>query len=302
MFSKNREEYALLSENDYYMCNRHKLHFCNPKAIIYPTNMNKLCVVALFMKDQSDVKRFCKQTIVLNQKLPLTTYLSSGIWLIVTNENIKFTVNCQSGDTESKEVHVEAPFGILHLNNTCRGSNRYLRLLDFIDRSSTFEKSDALKSLLKLRKMTQFDIGQKFKNNFENVSKIDIPLHILQLKEIPMQTFIRETRHLPTVNIKRKTFWTFTNVVLIILFATIGVIIVMYIIKFKLKSYHSFCLKRTVGERETAITVLKLPTKDVEEESVPHNSGGGSTTYKDKTFLGQTDAVMAWPKVGTGMK
>ena len=32
MFSKNKEEYALLSENDYYMCNRHKLHFCNPKA------------------------------------------------------------------------------------------------------------------------------------------------------------------------------------------------------------------------------------------------------------------------------
>ena len=302
LFSKNREEYAFLSENDYYMCNRHKLHFCNPKAIIYPTNMNKLCVVALFMKDQSDVKRFCKQTVVLNQKLPLVRYLSSGIWLIVTNENLKFTVNCQSGDTESTEVHVEAPFGILHLNNTCRASNRYLRLLGFFDRSSTFEKSDALKSLLKLRNMTQFDIGQKFKNNFENVSKIDIPSHLLQLREIPMQTFIHETRHLPSVNIKHKTFWTFTNVVLIILFVTIGVIMVMYIIKFKLKSYHSFCLKRTVGERETAVTVLKLPTKDVDEESVPHNSGGGSTTHKDQTFLGQTDAVMAWLKVGTEMK
>lgn len=302
MVSRNREEYALLSENDYYMCNRHKLPFCNPKAIIYPTNMNKLCVVALFMKVQSDVKRLCKQTVVLNQKLPLARYLSSGIWLIVTHENLKFTVSCQSGDMESKEVHVEAPFGILHLNNTCRASNRYLRLLGFFDRSSTFEKSDALKSLLKLRKMTQFDIGQKFKNNFENVSKIDIPSHLLQLKEIPMQTFIHETRHLPTVNIKHKTFWTFTNVFLIILFATIGVIIVMYIIKFKLKTYHSFCSKRTVDERETAVTVLKLPTKDVEEESVPHNSGGGSTTYKDQTFLGQTDAVMAWPKVGTEMK
>ena len=40
----------------------------------------------------------------------------------MTNENLKFTVNCQSGDTESTEVHVEAPFGILHLNNTCRAS------------------------------------------------------------------------------------------------------------------------------------------------------------------------------------
>ena len=153
MFSKNKEECALLSENNY-MCSRHKFYFCNPKAIIYPTNMNKLCVVVLFMKDQSDVKRFCKQILVLNRKLPLARYLTSGIWLIVTNENLNFTVNCQSGDTGSKEVHVEVPLGILHLNNTCRASNRYWRLLGFFDRSSTFEKSDALKPLLKLRKMT----------------------------------------------------------------------------------------------------------------------------------------------------
>ena len=235
----------------------------------------------------------------------MARYLSSGIWLIVTNGNLKFTVNCQSSDTESKEVHVKAPFGILHLNNTCRASNRCLRLIGFFDRSSTFEKSNAFKSLLKLRKMTQFDIVQKFqkkKKKIENVSRIHIPLHLLQLKEILMQTFIHGTRHLSTVNIKHKTFWTFTNVVLINLFATIGVIIAMYINKFKLKSYHSCCLKRTVGERETAVIVLKLPTKNFEEEYVSHNSGGGSTAYKDQTFLGQTDAVMAWPKVGTEMK
>ena len=51
-----------------------------------------------------------------------------------------------------------------------------------------------------------------------------------------------------------------------------------------------------------AVTASKLPTHDVEidakEESVPLNSGGGSTTRKDQTFLGQTDAMMAWPKVG----
>ena len=109
--------------------------------------MNKLCVMALFMKDQSDVKRFCKQIVVLNRKLPLARYLTSGIWLIVTNENLNFTVICQSGDTGSKEVHVEVPLGILHLNNTCRA-------LGFFDRSSTFEKSGVLKPLLKLRKMT----------------------------------------------------------------------------------------------------------------------------------------------------
>ena len=302
MISKNREEYALLSENDYYMCNSYKLPFCNPKTVFYPTNMNKLCVMALFMHVEVDVRKFCKQTVVLHQKLPLAKYLSSGIWLVVTNENLKFTVSCQSGDTESTEVHVEAPFGILHLNNTCRASNSYLRLLGHSDKSSTFENSDALKSVLKLRKLTQFNIGHKFKDNFENFSKIEIPSHLLHLKEVPMQSLIHGIRQLRKVDVAHTTFWTFTNVALIILFTVIGVVLFRYIIKLKIKSSHSFCLKRRVDEHETTVTVLKLPTKDVKEESVPLNSGGGSTTRKDQTFLGQTDAVLAWPKIGTEMK
>ena len=106
MVSKNREEYALLSDIDYYMCNKHKLPFCNPKAVFYPTNMNKLCIMALFMKIETDIKRFCKQTVVLNQRLPFAKYLSSGIWLVVTNENLKFIVSCQSGQIETTELIV----------------------------------------------------------------------------------------------------------------------------------------------------------------------------------------------------
>ena len=48
---------------------------------------------------------------------------------------------------------------------------------------------------------------------------------------------------------------------------------------------------------------MKLPTQDVKsndiEESAPLNSKSGSSTNKDQSFLGQTDAVLAWPKIGT---
>ena len=82
------------------MRNSYKLPFCNPKTVFYPTNMNKLCVMALIMHVEVDVWKFCKQTVVLHQKLSLEKYLYSGVWLVVTNENLKFIVSCQSGDTE----------------------------------------------------------------------------------------------------------------------------------------------------------------------------------------------------------
>ena len=64
-------------------------------------------------------------------------------------------------------------------------------------------------------------------------------------------------------------------------------------------SSHSFCLRRNVNEHETELTVMKLPTKDVEsmckdpEESVLLDSKSTSATFKDQPFLGQT---RAWPK------
>ena len=78
--------------------------------------------------------------------------------------------------------------------------------------------------------------------------------------------------------------------------------------KSKCQSSHSFCLRGTVNGHETGITVLKLPTNDVVEskttgeekrKSVTLDSGSVSATFKDQNFLGQTDASMAWPKIGT---
>ena len=280
MVSKNREEYALLSDIDYYMCNKHKLPFCNPKAVFYPTNINQLCIMALFMKIETGIKRFCKQTVVLNQRLPFAKYLSSGIWLVVTNENLKFTVSCQSGQIETTELIAKSPFDIC-----------------------TFKAVDALKSLLKLQNMTHFNIRRKAKSTFESSSHVKVPSHLLNLKEIPMPMFMHGIRHMHKINKEQTSFWTFGNIALIVLFTVICVIIGIYMIKRYNKSSHSFCLKRTVGEHETAVTVLKLPTQDVRsndiEESAPLHSESGSSTNKDQSFLGQTDAVLAWPKIGT---
>ena len=53
--------------------------FCNPEAAFYQTDVNKFCVIALFRQNAHDIKTFCKQMVVLDQKLPTTKYLSYGI-------------------------------------------------------------------------------------------------------------------------------------------------------------------------------------------------------------------------------
>ena len=170
------------------------------------------------------------------------------------------------------------------------------------DKNSYFEMSDVLKSLLRLHNISHYILRQQVQNKLKDVGKLEIPSHLLNLKEIPMQTFVHGIHHLRKVHTETTSFWTFANITIIAFIVIIVTAIVLLIFKLKYLPSHSFCLREKVNEHNTKITDMKLPTNDVEstlkivDESVLLESKGTSATCKDHPFLGQTDARRAWPK------
>ena len=136
MISRDKTRFSLLSENNYHMCNSYHLQFCNPETAFYPTNVNQLCIVALYMQVSQDIKMFCKQTIVLNQKLPITKYIASGVWIVVTHVPLTFTISCQVSESKVTNIKITPPVGIVWLNNTCKATNKYLQLPEYFGKSS----------------------------------------------------------------------------------------------------------------------------------------------------------------------
>ena len=49
MISKDKTKFSLLSESTFQMCNSYQFQFCNPETAFYQTNVNKFCIIALFM-------------------------------------------------------------------------------------------------------------------------------------------------------------------------------------------------------------------------------------------------------------
>ena len=56
MVSKDKSKFSFLSEDTFQMCNSDHFRFCNPKTAFYQAIKNKFCVVALFMRNQRNIK------------------------------------------------------------------------------------------------------------------------------------------------------------------------------------------------------------------------------------------------------
>ena len=302
MVSKDRSKFSLLTESAFHMCNSFHYRFCNPETAFYQANINRFCVVALFMQNQRDIKTFCKQMVILDQKLPLTSYLSYGLWIVVTNVPLTFTINCQSHKPKTYDIKIESPFGIIKLNNTCKASNKYLQLPEYFGKHSYFERSDPLQALLKLHNITNFSIWNDSKTDFVKLKSLKLPSHLLDLKEIPMQNFLRETGIYKSVNVdnvKSSTNWT---VVAIISIASVLCIII--IVWFMLRKFKCSQMNRIIGKRWAnnhdfeRVNVKHSPSdgEDVEMSAILKERNGVDDLEGQQTSFKRTDATLAWAK------
>lgn len=298
MISKDKAEFSFLSENTFQMCNSYHFQFCNPETAFYQTNLNKFCVIALFRRNTRDIKTFCKQMVVLDQKLPMTRYLSYGIWIVVTNKPLTFTLNCQLNDPKVGDIKVMPPFGIIKLNNTCKASNTYLRLPEYFGKHSQFIREDPLQSLLKLHNTSQFSIWNNSKTEFAKLKHISLPSHLLGLKEIPMQSFLRETRAYKTINFdddESSNNWTLVAVILVA--SVLVIIVIVWLVVRKRKCYLNQIIgKRLANVHDLERVNVKQPPirgEDIEMSALVEKQNDSHVLEGQNSFR-RTDATMAW--------
>ena len=302
MVSKDRSKFSLLTESAFHMCNSFHYRFCNPETAFYQANINRFCVVALFMQNQRDIKTFCKQMVILDQKLPLTSYLSYGLWIVVTNVPLTFTINCQSHKQKTYDIKIESPFGIIKLNNTCKASNKYLQLPEYFGKHSYFERSDPLQALLKLHNITNFSIWNDSKTNFVKLKSLKLPSHLLDLKEIPMQNFLRETGIYKSVNVdnvKSSTNWTVVAIISIASVLCIIIIVWFMLCKFKCIQMNRIIGKRWANDHDfERVNVKHSPSdgEDVEMSAILKERNGVDDLEGQQTSFKRTDATLAWAK------
>ncbi len=226
MINNDRTKFALLTHDEYIACSNNHVMACNPKSAIYQVNLSRACILAIFLKHADNMKLYCKSTVVLDTRLPLAMYIQSGIWVIATRREMKFTVVCQDPLRNQGDVTVRAPFGVIKLNMSCRASNSYFSLPAYYEQKVTAHIDDAMGLLLELRNMSSFSLWNNFTSTFPKLASLTLPSEIKGLKEIPMHTFINYMHDYDEIRLKGQSTspWMYVSIIISI-FILMGIII-----------------------------------------------------------------------------
>lgn len=241
MINSDRTKYSLLTFEDYIACNNKYMKFCYIKNAIYQINLSKSCIIALFMKHKENVKQYCKATVYIDTKLPIARAIHSGAWIISTSEKLRLTVVCQDKKGQD-DITVNPPFGVINLNISCRASNDYLSLPPYYENEINVHVSDSVETLLKLGHVSKFTMWNELnETSTNNITSIEIPVELSNLKEIPMTTFVRYIRNYRKVKVDQHDMSAWTYLIILSALFVVGIIIFCYCKRFRNKKRLASC-------------------------------------------------------------
>ena len=144
IINKARDHYIIPSTNEIHSCLSSPSKFCPIKSPLYPTHTPRFCVVALFTNTQ--VESICKVKVYSNIKLPIANHITKGIWILATDEKLKFHINCEK-ENKIKTITASPPLEIIKINESCSAYSHLIKLPRFYEYSSKIAETISVPSL-----------------------------------------------------------------------------------------------------------------------------------------------------------
>ena len=128
--------------------------------------LSKLCVIALFMKDEERIAKNSNSITELNSVLPTASHIIDGLWFVAAQQVVTFTVVCPGKKKET--VDIDPPIGMIKLNMSCTALSTYLTLLPYYHNESKSDIQDHFIEILR----NMMALRLKFKSHSQQPSLI----------------------------------------------------------------------------------------------------------------------------------
>ena len=207
MINMQRTSYALLSPEETQRCNDHLVNFCALETTIFPINLSKLCVIALFTQNKENIGQFCRKTVRLDTLLPTAVHLFHNFWVIAGKKEIRFSTVCHGLNTNQKTIIVKPPLGVIQLEKSCFASSDFLTLAPlYMEGQSDLTLNSTANDLLVFKNTSNIGIWQPFLTALPNLTNFSLPKELKTIPKIPMDQLITKLKNLKPVSINNNRF------------------------------------------------------------------------------------------------
>ena len=120
------------TESEFLECTLASGHFCNLRSALYHMQSSKMCIIALFLKDEIAINENCEMK-VINITGPVALYLDQGTWAIATTDTEQMKVTCP---LQTHVISIEPPLSIVKLEPACSAFSAKFKLPPYFKKFS----------------------------------------------------------------------------------------------------------------------------------------------------------------------
>ena len=223
---KSRTKYTLLEEKDIINCVGPGVSFCKFLHPLYPTNVNKFCVIALFMSNEKMIRESCITKIRTKGILPMAKIIRPGLWAVTLREKLVFTITCENNKTlDSVTQALTPPIDKIELYPGCVAYSTEIMLPNFNLLTSREELIPDFHFKIDNK---SFELWEPFHDQVEG-EDIKWDLSALEdVEELNMGELIRTLKGVQPTHVALKSYWTVWNTVITILIVGGVIALVVY--------------------------------------------------------------------------
>jgi hypothetical protein len=199
-------KYFLLDQSELQRCSDPMMGFCAVRSPKYRTNMSKLCIIAIFMQNERNMRDYCQIRVRTNSILPMATYVTDGQWIVSTKERINFAIVCDRSllhRMATSTVTVDPPIQVVQLDMACSATTDTLTLPPYYHDESKYNISNSLNQFTYTFNLSTIKLWEPFHSALPNFTIDDLPKKLQNIKHFPMDSLIaelRSTNNIPQLN------------------------------------------------------------------------------------------------------
>ena len=212
----DRSNYIKLSDFEATTCANRAATQCKLTKPIHQTATSSSCTMAIFLNKKPSIQKYCRKIVKQTNEFPTALYVSNGAYIIITLEDLTFSIVCQNGKQAYTKI-IKPPVDFIQLEQLCTAISEKIILQPFFEENTNIETHSRIRFLPDFN-MSQLNFWNSYDKKLGKHDNIQLPNELKPLQPIDINSLTDKLHNIHTYNnTYQPPMWLFSSLGMFIL-------------------------------------------------------------------------------------